>query len=137
MVIPALRHAVAEHYGIALHDIKLLLPNRSFKTTSGKIQRQATKKAYLQQTSDCIDYSPKPVDKIKKTSTLTEDLRHLLSTVLGITKIELNQRFSELGGTSMHPLLLKKKLKNIWALKFQYHKLLLLITQHWKSWWYL
>ena len=47
VVIPALRHAVAEHYGIALHDIKLLLPNRSFKTTSGKIQRQATKKTYL------------------------------------------------------------------------------------------
>ena len=27
----------------------------------------------------------------------------------------------------------KKNCKNIWALKFQYHKLLLLITQHWKS----
>jgi acyl-CoA synthetase (AMP-forming)/AMP-acid ligase II len=32
---PIIRHAIASQYDVAVHDIKLLKPNRSFKTTSG------------------------------------------------------------------------------------------------------
>ncbi len=43
----AIRRAVSEHHDLRLHDIVLLRPGAAAKTSSGKIQRRATRASYL------------------------------------------------------------------------------------------
>ncbi len=111
-LIPAIRHAIAERYEVAVHDIKLLKPHGSFKTTSGKIQRKATQKAWLENTLECVGSEAAATSCQDNVSGLATDLQQILSEVLGLKKIGQHQRFSELGGTSMHATMLYQKLQD-------------------------
>ena len=46
----AIRRAIDAEHGLALRSIALIMPRTIFKTSSGKIQRAATRKAYLEGT---------------------------------------------------------------------------------------
>jgi amino acid adenylation domain-containing protein len=43
-----IRRALAEEYDLQLHAVALIKPGTLFRTSSGKVQRQATKKAFLE-----------------------------------------------------------------------------------------
>jgi acyl-CoA synthetase (AMP-forming)/AMP-acid ligase II len=51
----AVRQAIAQAHGVALHDLVLLRANTIHKTSSGKIQRHASKKRYLAQELDLFE----------------------------------------------------------------------------------
>lgn len=53
-VVAAIRSAIAQEYQLQVSAIALLRPGRSLKTSSGKIQRRATRQAYCQDTLETI-----------------------------------------------------------------------------------
>lgn len=53
-VITALRRAITQEYQLQVSAIVLLRPGRSLKTSSGKIQRRATRQGYEQGTLDAV-----------------------------------------------------------------------------------
>jgi acyl transferase domain-containing protein/acyl-CoA synthetase (AMP-forming)/AMP-acid ligase II/surfactin synthase thioesterase subunit/nucleoside-diphosphate-sugar epimerase len=116
-VIPAIRHNIAKHYGVAIHDIKLLRPNRAFKTTSGKIQRSKTRIAYLENTLECVDAKVNTIND--KTSKLAADVEHILADILGLKSIDPHQSFSDMGGTSIHATMLHQKLQEYFGPEIQ------------------
>ncbi|HEV2344044.1 MAG TPA: SDR family NAD(P)-dependent oxidoreductase, partial [Actinocrinis sp.] len=61
----AIRRAVSEEHGLALRDVVLIQPGGIHKTSSGKIQRSATRKAYLEGTLALLDL---PKDEPQPTS---------------------------------------------------------------------
>lgn len=109
-VIPAIRHAIAAQYEVAIHEIKLLSPNGSFKTTSGKIQRKATKAAYLEHKLECL--SDSAMTPNNKKSDCATDIHNIMAEILGIKHVSPNVGFSEQGGTSIHASLLAKNLQD-------------------------
>lgn len=46
-IVGAIRQAVVTEFDLFIHDVVLIRPGTSLKTTSGKIRRQATRAAYL------------------------------------------------------------------------------------------
>lgn len=114
-VVPAIRHAIASQYAVAIHEIKLLKPNHSFKTTSGKIQRKATKAAYVENKLECMKEVVPGIQS--KMSQLAVDIHKILTEVLGLEHIEPGQRFSEMGGTSIQATILSQKLQDYFGAK--------------------
>ncbi|MDP3268523.1 MAG: SDR family NAD(P)-dependent oxidoreductase [Legionella sp.] len=110
-VIPALRHAIASQFEIAVDKIKLLKPGYSFKTTSGKIKRTATKNAYLKDELVCFTSELTPAKNQK--NSWYHPVHEVLCEVLALKKITRDQRFTELGGTSLHAKLLHHKLQEM------------------------
>ena len=53
-VVAAIRSAIAQEYQLQVSAIVLLRPGRSLKTSSGKIQRRATRQAYCQDALETI-----------------------------------------------------------------------------------
>lgn len=114
-VIPTIRHHIAKHFGVAIHDIKLLRPNRSFKTTSGKIQRNKTRTAYLENKLECVESKVTAVND--KPRQLDSDVERILADTLGLTSIDPHQSFSDMGGTSIHATMLHQKLQEYFGPK--------------------
>ncbi len=54
LIITRMRQHITQEYGISPYAIVLLRPHQILKTTSGKIQRQSCKKAYLQKTWEIL-----------------------------------------------------------------------------------
>jgi len=54
-IMTAIRHAISLAHELQVSAIVLLRPGRLLKTSSGKLQRQANRRAYLQGTLDAID----------------------------------------------------------------------------------
>lgn len=52
--LEAIRRGISQDHGLQVHGIVLLKPGHILKTSSGKIQRQACKTAYLEKTLDTI-----------------------------------------------------------------------------------
>ncbi|MGK7931606.1 MAG: AMP-binding protein [Microcystaceae cyanobacterium] len=59
--VEAIRHQISKNHELQVHAIILLKPGRIFKTSSGKIQRQACKTGYLKQTLDSIAIWEAPI----------------------------------------------------------------------------
>lgn len=53
-VVAAIRSAIAQEYQLQVSAVVLLRPGRSLKTSSGKIQRRATRQSYSQGTLDAV-----------------------------------------------------------------------------------
>ncbi|MDZ4857894.1 MAG: fatty acyl-AMP ligase [Candidatus Hydrogenedentes bacterium] len=53
-VITAVRKAVAQEHNLRVHKVCLIQPRSITKTSSGKLQRQASKRGYLEDTLDVI-----------------------------------------------------------------------------------
>jgi acyl-CoA synthetase (AMP-forming)/AMP-acid ligase II len=60
-VVSAIRRAVAEYHELMVSDVVLIEPKTIFKTSSGKIQRHACRKAFLDGTLDRIG----KIDEVK------------------------------------------------------------------------
>ncbi len=54
-IVAAIRRAVAEEHEVTVHAVVLLRPATLPKTTSGKVQRAATRARYLEGTLDALD----------------------------------------------------------------------------------
>lgn len=110
-MIAAIRRTVAQHFEIDIADIKLIYPGHSYHTTSGKIQRKATKDAYLQGDLVCLN-SPAPScsDGSDKYNAHHKKITDILCMVLNINEIQSDQHFMDLGGTSLHAKMLHQQL---------------------------
>jgi hypothetical protein len=53
-VIMVIRQAIAEQHGLELYAVVLIKPGTLLKTSSGKVQRQGTRAAYLGSTLDHV-----------------------------------------------------------------------------------
>ncbi|MFI4954384.1 MAG: SDR family NAD(P)-dependent oxidoreductase [Gammaproteobacteria bacterium] len=96
----AIRKAVMEAAEIVPYSIQLLQPAQALKTTSGKIQRQATKHAYLAGELKTLAQEEVVVD-VRDYSHLEEDLYSIYQHVLEVKDINPEDKFSALGGDSL------------------------------------
>ena len=79
-IVSAVRKAVAREHGLQVYGIYLLKPGRLPKTSSGKIQRGACKRAYENNSIEYIAKSIHPLDfadRFKKISITREELYQL------------------------------------------------------------
>lgn len=110
-MIIAIRHAVAENFEIDIADIKLIYPGHSYHTTSGKIQRSATKEAYLNHDLVCLKTTEGTPTSELTNSHHKKELMDILCSVLDVHDIKEHQHFMDLGGTSLHAKMLHQQLE--------------------------
>lgn len=113
-VFQAIRKALVEELEVIPYSIQLLAPAQTLKTTSGKIQRKATKKAHLEQslvTLAADDLAITACSKIPTYAALEEVIMQILKKVLAVEQIDRTARFSELGGTSLQAVLFHEQLQ--------------------------
>ncbi|MDQ1835371.1 non-ribosomal peptide synthetase [Massilia scottii] len=72
-----IRHAVMLEHGISPHVIAFLAPGKIFKTSSGKIQRQACREAYLDGTLEMLELNLENHADPADSATLRGELRAL------------------------------------------------------------
>ena len=114
-VFSAIRRAVIQKVEAVPYSIQLLAPARSLRTTSGKIQRRATKAAYESATLELITqdnllnsfYHPG-----LNRDAMTEDIRHLLEKILAVESLDIQKTFSLLGGTSLDAVIFQQELQH-------------------------
>jgi len=85
-IIKAIRMAVARECELAVFDVCLLRPTRLLKTTSGKVQRQRNKQAYL-------DNEPNYIGRLHCTKSADENatLNSVMETINTFTKKKLGR----------------------------------------------
>lgn len=138
-VCQAIRAAVSENHFLQVHAIQLISPGRLPKTTSGKIQRRATKKAYLDdslkkladwrteesetditpQKETFEDWVPNIYELIhlapdQKKQVLKEYFQNLLGHILKIPakQIQTNTEVVKFGLDSMHAIDIKGRIES-------------------------
>ncbi|OUL26109.1 condensation domain-containing protein [Nostoc sp. 106C] len=106
-VISNIRQAVAEEYEIQVYAVVLIKPGTICKTSSGKIQRRATKAAFLANNLDIV------VSNIRTSATVgakvftaprnlvEEMLATIWAEVLKWKQVGIDDNFFELGGDSL------------------------------------
>jgi acyl carrier protein len=99
-IFSAIRKAVIESAEVVPYSIQLLQPAQAFKTTSGKIQRHATKQAYLAGELKTIAVADKIVEP-QDFSNLAEKITQIYQQILEINDINPQEKFSNLGGDSL------------------------------------
>jgi amino acid adenylation domain-containing protein len=110
----AIRQAVLQAVDAIPYSIVFISPATSLRTTSGKIQRQATKTAYT--TSKLIILAQEELFTsmslaIKSITQLETDISAMLAKVLAKDKIDPQQAFSLLGGTSLEAVAFQQQLQ--------------------------
>ncbi|MEH2135980.1 AMP-binding protein [Nostoc sp.] len=104
-VVSAIRNAVAEHFELPVYGIVLLKRDSILKTSSGKIQRQACRKAFVDGNLDSLAIwtieSASSQQKIIPQNPVKLQLVQIWQQVLGITSISSNDNFFEIGGDSL------------------------------------
>ncbi|MEG5048077.1 AMP-binding protein [Microcoleus sp. B4-C1] len=104
-VVGAIRNAVAEHYELPVYGVVLLKRGSIPKTSSGKIQRQACRKAFVDGSLDSIAIWTLASASVQQETTAHNDLEFQLvqiwQRVLGISPISTKDNFFELGGDSL------------------------------------
>lgn len=105
--------SVFENNEIILHDIILIAPRKILKTSSGKIQRSACKKAYLQGEFEIVSQLKQPVNAVEKPTEHEHPneqntdiilwLKQWISnhTKIPIDQIDVNKAFVEFGLNSV------------------------------------
>ena len=117
-VFQAIRRAVIDELDAIPFSIQLLSPARALKTTSGKIQRRATKAEYLAGTLTTLasdDLSMMMPDDAITRENIEKDISELLCKILAIDSVDEHKKFSDMGGTSLHATLFQQQLQ--WYLK--------------------
>jgi len=104
-VVGAIRNAVAEHYELPVYGVVLLKRGSIPKTSSGKIQRQACRKAFVDGSLDSIAVWTLASASVQQETTPQNDIEFQLiqiwQRVLGISPISTKDNFFELGGDSL------------------------------------
>lgn len=115
-ILGQIKKAVFEHVEIVLHDILLIAPRKILKTTSGKIQRSACKKAYLQdefeviarlkQVEDVVKAAKAAQAEVKQTQSDTKMTAWLKQWIshhanISLDQVDVNKAFAEYGLSSV------------------------------------
>jgi len=131
-VIAAIRADLETHFELAVHEVVLLKPGRSSKTSSGKIQRRATRTNYLEGTLVALSRSGAGRDAeadLPERSTILrhadregamgQAIRQLVATTLAIepASIEATQPLTQLGMSSMAAIDIQHKLERAWGIQ--------------------
>jgi len=114
-IFSAIRQAVMQEVEAIPYSIHLIKPATALRTSSGKIQRQATKSAYLASTLETLagdDLLLAPRTDISL-ETINADIITMLSKVLGLLpeKIDIKTPLVELGGTSLDAVIFQQQLQ--------------------------
>lgn len=110
---------VFEAFEILLEDIVFIKSGQLNKTSSGKVQRNLTKKRYLSQTFESLSSlkelnSQQPSQFVAPSNDLEKQLCELWQEVLGIQRIGINENFLSLGGHSLLAVQLVSKIRSKW-----------------------
>ncbi|XZO04191.1 MAG: AMP-binding protein [Microcoleus sp.] len=116
-VISAIRNAVATSYELSAYAVVLLKRDSIPKTSSGKIQRSACRKAFQDDSLDSIAFwtletvssQPRIIPQTEAESKLVE----IWQKILGVTSIGTNDNFFDLGGDSIKALVLVAELEKL------------------------
>ncbi|WP_333299216.1 AMP-binding protein [Microcoleus sp. AT13-A6] len=118
-VVSAIRNAVAEHYELPVYAVVLLKRGSIPKTSSGKIQRQACRKAFLDGSLNSIAVWTLASASVHQKTTPQNDIEFQLiqiwQRVLGITSISTKDNFFELGGDSLKAASLVAEIENLFV----------------------
>ena len=118
-VVGAIRNAVAEHYELPVYGVMLLKRGSIFKTSSGKIQRQACRKAFLDGSLDSIAIwtlaSASSQQRIIPQNPIELQLVQIWQKVLGIRYISSKDNFFELGGDSLKAAVVVAEVEKIFG----------------------
>jgi acyl-CoA synthetase (AMP-forming)/AMP-acid ligase II/acyl carrier protein len=118
-VVGAIRNAVAEHYELPVYGIVLLKRGSIPKTSSGKIQRQACRKAFLDGSLNGLAMwtleSPSDQQQIVPGNPLEAQLVQIWQQVLGISPISTKDNFFELGGDSLKAAIVVAEVEQVFG----------------------
>lgn len=116
-VVGAIRNAIAEHYELPVYGVVLLKRGSIAKTSSGKIQRQACRKAFLDGSLDSIAIWTLETASFQQETTAQNDIEFQLiqiwQRVLGVTSISTKDNFFELGGDSLNAAILLTEVETL------------------------
>ena len=123
-VIAKIKKAVLETTDVGLFDIVLIYPQKILKTSSGKIQRNACKQAYLNDEFPRLAWMGQHTEQVENTSTIHIDeienklvlwLKEWIAmqTDTPIDAIEVNGAFSEYGLTSIQLVTMMSELEKV------------------------
>jgi len=118
-VVAAIRNAIAEHYELPVYGIALLKRGSIPKTSSGKIQRQACRKAFLDSSLNSLAIWTLESSTIQQQtipqSQIEAQLLQIWQRVLGISSIATKDNFFELGGDSLKAAVVVAKIEKIFG----------------------
>ena len=119
-VVGAIRNAVAENYELPVYGVMLLKRGSIPKTSSGKIQRQACRKAFVDGSLDSIaiwtlETASSQQKRIIPQNPIELQLVEIWQRVLGITSISTNDNFFELGGDSLKAAVVVAELEKVFS----------------------
>lgn len=141
-VFQAIRTAISEGHELAVHDIVLLKPGRIPKTSSGKIQRRATKAKYDQNQLDVIAHHAMSIRSVHQesldldretllqsshpTPLIARQLHQWVASALGIDPASFTTQspLTSLGMSSMAAISLQHQVEQAWRIKLPLASLL-------------
>jgi natural product biosynthesis luciferase-like monooxygenase protein len=92
-VVEAIRRAIAEEHSVHAHAVVLIQPRSIPKTSSGKIQRRATRAAYLSGELEVVESSVAGDEPSDSTEDPLPPLREALATAPEAERLALLERF--------------------------------------------
>ncbi len=118
-VVGAIRNAVAEHYELPIYGIVLLKRGSIPKTSSGKIQRQACQKAFLDGSLNSLALwtldRTSNQQKITPQNQIESQLMQTWQRVLGVSSISTKDNFFELGGDSLKTAIVVAEIEQVFG----------------------
>ncbi|MGB6298482.1 MAG: AMP-binding protein [Rivularia sp. (in: cyanobacteria)] len=121
-VVSAIRSGVAEHYELPIYGVVLLKRGSIFKTSSGKIQRQVCRKAFLEGSLNSLagwtiedKVSSQPSDAPQNDAEVW--LAEIWQQVLEIESVKRNDNFFELGGDFVKAAVVVTEIEKTFGLK--------------------
>jgi thioesterase domain-containing protein/acyl carrier protein len=118
-VVGAIRNVVAEHYELPVYAIVLLKRGSIPKTSSGKIQRQACRKAFLDSSLNSLAMwtlkNSSNQQEITSENPLEAQLIQIWQRVLGISSISTKDNFFELGGDSLKAAVVTAEVEQVFG----------------------
>ncbi|MCT7979845.1 AMP-binding protein [Laspinema olomoucense] len=104
-IVDAIRSALAEQFELSVYGVVLLKRGSILKTSSGKIQRQACRKAFLVGSWETLVTwtldQPSPKSSDPPQNEAEERVAQIWQQVLGIESVNRTDNFFELGGNSL------------------------------------
>lgn len=118
-VVGAIRSAVAAYYELPIYAVVLLKRGSIPKTSSGKIQRQACRQAFLEGSLDSIATWTLASANLRQETTPEKDhdveskLVQIWQRILGVSSISTKDNFFELGGDSLKAAILTVEVEKV------------------------
>jgi acyl-CoA synthetase (AMP-forming)/AMP-acid ligase II/thioesterase domain-containing protein/acyl carrier protein len=125
-IVDAIRSALAEQFELTVYGAVLLKRGSILKTSSGKIQRQACRKAFLVGVDGINPWQtlvtwtldqPSPNSSNPPQNEAEEQLAQIWQQVLGIESVNRTDNFFELGGNSLKGAIVVTEIEKVFAQK--------------------